>query len=300
MDLLKSLAKKGAQIKDKFKQGIYNLSKNVYDYISSKADSRLVQSVQKYYHTIKNVPYSTVKFVKNLGDKLLFRFRGPTSQEKKEEPEMPLELSEKLIEEPLTAQEDIDRFSSLIKQGIDIKSYSIRKPVVLEGEYNEVMERIENILIYELAAKIEDGELKFGFNARLEAICDFINEKDQEITERRVTSLSQNRKEVYVGGFKDLRRVISLLVIELDLEIERMYHSSSHYKFQRFKKVTIRLFYYKNPSPLIEISPEEAPKGMKYRELPEWIRNSKSITNIKNTDEKCFVGVYLDISIQIQ
>jgi hypothetical protein len=67
-----------------------------------------------------------------------------------------------------------------------------------------------------------------------------------------------------------------------------MYHSSSHYKFLNFLEVTIRLFYYKNPSPLIEISPEEAPKGMKYRELPEWIRNSKSITNVKNIDEKCF------------
>jgi hypothetical protein len=110
----------------------------------------------------------------------------------------------------------------------------------------------------------QNGKLKLGFNVRLEATCNFINEKDQEITERRVTSLSQNRKEVYIGSFKDIPRVIRLLVLELNLEIERMYHSSSHYKFLNFESVIIRLFYYKNPSPLIEISPEEAPRGMKY------------------------------------
>jgi hypothetical protein len=288
MNVLRNLAKKGEQIKEKFKQSIYNLSKNVYNYISTKADNRLFQSVQQYYKTLKGIPYSTLKFVKNLGDKLVFRFRKPTSQEIKEEPEMPLELSEDLIEEPLTAQEDIDRFSSLIKQGIDIKSYSITNPIILEGEYDEVMDRIYTVLIHFLEKFIEDKKINFGFNARLEAICDFLNEKDHEITERRVTSLSQNRKEVFVGSFKDLNRVIKLLLIELNLEIEKMYHSASNCKFERFKKVIIRLFYYKNPSPLIEISPEESPKGMKYRELPEWIKNSKSITNIKNNDEKCF------------
>ena len=39
-------------------------------------------------------------------------------------------------------------------------------------------------------------------------------------------------------------------------------------------------------------------RGSSYIPLPDWIMRKKAIVNIRNTDEKCFFGVYLDTSIQ--
>ena len=39
-------------------------------------------------------------------------------------------------------------------------------------------------------------------------------------------------------------------------------------------------------------------RGSAYIPLPDWIMKKKAILNIRNNDEKCFYGVYLDTFIQ--
>jgi hypothetical protein len=63
--------------------------------------------------------------------------------------------------------------------------------------------------------------------------------------------------------------------------------SSSGLTFESMDKVDLNLFYYHGKR-LVNVTEKPAPVGYKYRVLPEWIRNSKSIINIKNTDFGCF------------
>jgi hypothetical protein len=80
MFVLRALAEKGKNIVDKTKKGITQLSSKIYNYA---ADTRLAHAVNKYYNVLKNVPYATTKFVTNLADRLLFRNRAQTKEEKR-------------------------------------------------------------------------------------------------------------------------------------------------------------------------------------------------------------------------
>jgi hypothetical protein len=219
---------------------------------------------------------------------LLFRHRKPTAREKRKKVELVEEL-EPEIEEHLTAQKDIHEYRKLRKQGVEIRRQYIKSEEILSGNsVEEILDKIKAALIDAISEQIENGKLKLGFNLRLEADCTFLNGKTDELVHRLIRSYTQNRNESYVGSLRDLKRVITLLMLELELQIERLYHSSSSFAFESFDKVYVYYFYYKNPSPVTEIDLQAIPEGTKYRELPEWIRQSKSITNIKNTDEKCF------------
>ncbi len=110
---------------------------------------------------------------------------------------------------------------------------------------------------------------------------------------KRVTSDSFKRDIVYVGSLTDLRRAISACILELIIGIENMDNSSTGFKFENFVRIGVRLLYFKNPSDVVEISEETVKQGFKYRPLPEWIRNSKSISNIKNSDDRCLVWAIL-------
>jgi hypothetical protein len=48
------------------------------------------------------------------------------------------------------------------------------------------------------------------------------------------------------------------------------------------------VYYYKATNSAIRFSNEPLPTGLRYRELPKWIKDSKSITNIQNKDDHCF------------
>jgi hypothetical protein len=101
------------------------------------------------------------------------------------------------------------------------------------------------------------------------------------------------RNIVYVGSISEIRRVISIYVLELNIAIKQMDKSSTGFNFVNFEDMTVRLYYFKNPSDIVEISEEPVQQGFKYRPLPEWIRNCKSIGNIKNKDDLCLVWAIL-------
>jgi hypothetical protein len=141
MFVLKALAEKGKNIVDKTKKNITQLSSKIYDYA---ANTRLAKAVNKYYNRIKNVPYATTKFVTNLADRLLFRSRAQTGEEKRLaidqiKSDIPKDLTEHK-EKPLDVNLDKDVFFYKVKDkllmvdiNIPIEKYQDRN--IRDGEF---------------------------------------------------------------------------------------------------------------------------------------------------------------------
>jgi hypothetical protein len=274
MFVLKALAEKGKNITDKVKKNITQLSSKLYDYA---ANTSLARTVNKYYNKIKNVPYASTKFVTNLADKLLFRSRAQTAEEKRLaidqiKTEIPKDLSQDK-EKPLKVKEDKDLF--FVKVEDKLLMVNIKIPVVkyidrdIDGIEDELVDDIYSII----RKKLVDGKLSLGFRMLIESEGLYYKSKDDTYETKKAVSGSLKQDIAYVGSISDLKRTISICVTELVTAIGQIENSSTGFKFENFVNLAVRLFYFKNPSDIVKISEEAVQKGFKYhiwRPGPKW------------------------------
>jgi hypothetical protein len=79
---------------------------------------------------------------------------------------------------------------------------------------------------------------------------------------------------------------LRILINEALLRILDFGNGPSGLIFSRVDVAYLELFYYDKP--LINTEPVPLQAGKGWRQLPEWIRDSKSIVNIQNNDDSCF------------
>jgi hypothetical protein len=149
----------------------------------------------------------------------------------------------------------------------------------LDKALREIKEKLVSSLI--------TRQTKYGFYIHINLKCFFHNTKTDEDIEFYVGSLTHRRDEVYVSRREELHKVISLCLEEIKNRIYSRECTESGFTFKTIDEVYVSLFRY-HGNKLIQITQEPAPIGYKYRELPVWIRRSRSIINIQNKDDSCF------------
>jgi hypothetical protein len=206
MFVLKALAEKGKNIVDKTKKNITQLSSKLYDYT---ANTSLARVVNKYYSAIKNVPYATTKFVTNLADKLLFRSRAQTAEEKRLaidqlKTEIPKDLSEDK-EKPLKIKEDKDIFFLKVENKLLMVDIKIPIEKYLDRGLNDEVENeiVDDIYSIIIRKKLLDGKISLGFRMFIAAECLYYKEKDDTYETKRAFSSSFKRDIVYVGSISE-------------------------------------------------------------------------------------------------
>jgi hypothetical protein len=98
--------------------------------------------------------------------------------------------------------------------------------------------------------------------------------------------LTHKRKEGFVKMLSEIDIVFKMLGNEVLTRIYDMEANESGLTFYRIKRADLELFYYNRD--LVHHEPMVLQSGKGWQELPEWIRNSKSILNIQNNDDSCF------------
>jgi len=294
MQFLKSLADKGKRVTTSLKDKVSQLSSRIYDYTKN---TRLANTINKYYNVIKSVPNATKNFVTNLADKLLFISRPQTTTEKKlslaqNKSKTPHNIT-KGPEKPLTIKEDENLFNLEIKDNVIMSHINIPIEKYEGRDITEIQDELADDIYRIIRGMLIHGKISLGFYVQLEAQCEFYKPKDDTYEVKRRTSNTFKRNIVYVGSINDLSRVITLCVLELSTDILQTDTSSSGFRFNNFVEMVVTLYYFKKPSDIIEISEEPVKQGFKYRPLPLWIRYSKSISNIKNTDDLCLIWAIL-------
>jgi hypothetical protein len=129
-------------------------------------------------------------------------------------------------------------------------------------------------------------KLKLGFYVLLKLDCHFTDERVEEGTQVYINSLSHRRNEVFISKLSDIREVLKKVTSETLMRILDFSSGPSGIVFSRVDSAFLEIYYYDKP--LIKTEPTPLESGEGWRELPEWIRNSKSIVNIQNKDSSCF------------
>ncbi|MCL6579441.1 MAG: hypothetical protein K6T73_08670 [Candidatus Bathyarchaeota archaeon] len=294
MFVLKALADKGKKIVEKTKKGITDISSKVYNYA---ANTRLASTINKYYSKLKDTTHATTKFITNLADRLLFRTRAQTQEERRlsEQQRGPEDLRDGK-ENPLDIKADKDIFLQRIQDRLVMADLNF--PIEKYGKKSifDIKDEVIQDIYKFIKQKLIEKKLKLGFRLMLLIEAEFSKstpKKEKVYETKRITSGSFKRDIVYVGSLSDLEKVVNTCVLEIVASIEHIQNSATGYKFNKIKKIAGRLFYFKRSSDVVEISEELVKQGFKYRELPEWIRNSKSISNIKNNDDLCLIWAIL-------
>jgi hypothetical protein len=130
-------------------------------------------------------------------------------------------------------------------------------------------------------------EIGRGYNFYVYIFTKCIYTKNDEAIVFYITSLTHKREEAYVSMRRELYKVIKMCFSEIKERIYTTEGGESDLTFDSIDEVHVTFYRY-HGNRLIHITQEPAPMGYKYRELPEWIRYSKSITNIQNNDDSCF------------
>jgi hypothetical protein len=189
MFVLKASVNKGKDITDKLKKNITQLSSKLYDYT---ANTRLARTVNKYYNVVKNVPNATRKFVTNLADKLLFRTRVQTAEEKRlaidqNKTEIPKDIGEGK-KKPINVKEDEDLFLLNLKEKVLLANIKISVEKYEDKDISEIENELINDIYNIIRSKLVSGKLSLGFYMFLESESLFYKSKDDTYETKRTTS----------------------------------------------------------------------------------------------------------------
>ena len=321
MYLLKSLAEKGKSIARKAKEVITKIPSKTKEAVSnvksvvieipsaaktfitdlpSKAKAVVIEMPSKAYTFITEVPHKAKEVISTLtstakraGTKVIEGVKSlkerifPRRRTEEEEQERVF----RNIEEKIREDEDlfiykIDNKVLMADINIPVEPYGNRNIFTIK---DELIDDIYHII----RRKAIQGKISLGFRMIISVEALFYNVVTKVSEIIRKTSGSFKRASVYVGTLGDLRRAISTCISDIEKDIQNVSSSETGNIFKKFTSITVRLLYFITPSSIIDISDETVKQGFKYRELPEWIRKSKSISNIKNKDDLCLVWAIL-------
>ena len=127
-------------------------------------------------------------------------------------------------------------------------------------------------------------------NIKFKMILVCLMEKQKIEKDKGVVGLEEDKAYFTSGTLiniisTDVDKLIKICIDAIDGGIENYQQTGSAWYFKEVYKLEIHTVEY-NPT-----------KVSSYIPLPDWISNKKAIVNIQNKDEKCFLGVYLDIFI---
>jgi hypothetical protein len=242
------------------------------------------------------------KFMRNIKDITQFFQRLPTKVEEHliRSPVLPSDF----LDKPVSASLDKAIFFKEINKKLKHFEYSylfdgreqdeIIRTTRRKHSFPEIIEALAEVFV-ERAIKAFSKRLKYdvfiakkvkiGFYAFLRFSCVFASSDGEEITVY-VTSLPHRRNEVFVNKISDVDVILRLLGKEVLIRIYEMNKGASGLNFVRVEVAKLELFYHDKP--LINTEPVPLQAGKGWRELPEWIKDSKSIVNIQNNDDSCF------------
>ncbi|MCS7318133.1 MAG: hypothetical protein NZZ41_07520, partial [Candidatus Dojkabacteria bacterium] len=260
--------------------------------------SKLKNLVNEYKNLMinrfKNNPkYGETKFIRNIKDLTQFYRRLPRKFEENFLNENI--LPSQILDKPIPAKLDFGIFEKEISKKLKHNRLSLKLDfekiheisIIKEENFidiclNHTLKRLTEFLI----VKVETGEFPLGFFMSLSFKC-YLRTGNNELVEFHANSLTYKREEAYVSNKKEIRTVLKSLIDEAAIKIYNIEGSDSVTSIESIEEVYLNIFF-RNKKDLINFTHEPVPVGMKWRELPEWIRESKSIVNIQNNDDSCF------------
>jgi hypothetical protein len=234
------------------------------------------------------------KFIKNVRDLTQFYQRLPSKLEEQLQliPILPTYIGA----EPLPARLDLELFAREISSrtnhiqyyvNISERSFELFKEESESKDIDVARHIVEEVVKFfeeQIRVNLKLKNLRLGFFCRLQATC--IYKKDEEEIIFYVSSLTHRRQETFVSMLSELRLVLQLLGKELLAKIYENEGNQSGLTFDRITRINLDIFYYNKK--LVNFEEQVLQTGKGWRELPEWIRDSRSIVNIQNKDDSCF------------